>query len=117
MLISTRTTKVYLYREAIDLRKGHDGLSYLVTHQMKLELLSGSIFLFVSKNRKAAKALVWDGTGLILVHKKLERLKFISFANLAEVQEVSSNELALIFEGAKIRLPLSAKKIDVDLQV
>ncbi|MBF0299973.1 MAG: IS66 family insertion sequence element accessory protein TnpB [Oligoflexia bacterium] len=117
MLINSQITKMFLYRTAIDMRKGHNGLSFLVTHKMNLNLLSGSVFLFISKNRKSAKALLWDGTGLVLIHKKIERIKFMSFSDLQEIQEVSVNELALIFEGAKIKLPLSAKKIEIDLQV
>lgn len=117
MLINTRTTHVFLYQQSIDMRKGHDALSFLVTHKMELNLLSGSVFLFINKNRKSAKAILWDGTGLVLIHKKLEKIKFMSFAGLQENQEVSLNELALIFEGAKVKLPLSAKKIEIDLQV
>ena len=107
MMLNTRTTKVFLHREKVDMRKGHNGLSYLVTYQMNLDLLSGAIFLFVGKDRKSAKALLWVGTGLVLIHKKLEEGKFMSFKNLQEVEEISSNELALIMEGTKINLPLS----------
>jgi hypothetical protein len=37
---------------------------------MDIELLSGGLFLFVAKNRKAVKAIFFDGNGLILLHKK-----------------------------------------------
>jgi len=61
--------------------------------------------------------LIWDGTGLVLVHKKLERGKFMSFHNLHEVQEITSGELALILEGSKLKLPLSKKAVEIDLKV
>ena len=67
-------------------------------------------------NRKSAKALLWDGSGLVLIHKKLEDGKFMSFKNLQEVEEISSNELALIMEGTKIHLPLSRPKLNINLQ-
>ncbi|MBF0297379.1 MAG: IS66 family insertion sequence element accessory protein TnpB [Oligoflexia bacterium] len=63
MMLNTRTTKVIIYREKVDMRKGHHGLSYLVSYSMNLDLLSGAIFLFVGRDRKSVKALLWDGTG------------------------------------------------------
>lgn len=117
MHLSTRNTKVFIYRKPVDMRKGHNGLSFMVTHEMGRNLLSGSIFLFVSKSKKSAKALIWDGTGLVLLHKKLEQGKFMSFHKLQEVQEITSGELALILEGSKLQLPLSKKAIEIDLKV
>ena len=117
MNIMTRGTKVFIYRNYCDMRKGHNGLSYLVRHEMNLDLLSGSIFLFVGRNRKSAKALLWDGTGLILIHKKLEEGSFMSFKNLKEVEEISQAELSLILEGTKINLPLSKPQLQIDLKL
>jgi transposase len=116
MMLTARTTKVFIYRNFVDMRKGHNGLSYLVSYEMKLDLLSGAIFLFTGRNRKSAKALLWDGTGLVLVHKKLESGKFMSFKNLQEVEEISSNELSLIMEGTKINLPLSKSQLKIKLE-
>ncbi len=117
MLIDTKNTKIFLYRNYVDMRKGHDALSYLVTHQMNLKLLSGAVFVFVGRNRKVAKAILWDGTGLVLVHKKLEKGKFMHFDHLKETQEISTVELSLILEGNKIKIPLSRNKIHIDLSV
>ena len=93
------------------MRKGHNSLSYLVSHQMDHDLLSGSLFLFVAKNRKSTKAIFFDGNGLIVIHKKLERGRFMSFENLSEVTEINSNELTLILNGGQIPLSKSGKKI------
>ena len=84
---------------------------------MNLDLLSGAIFLFTSKNRKSAKGLLWDGTGLVLIHKKLEEGSFMSFKNLKEIEEVSQAELSLILEGTKISLPLSKPQLKIDLKI
>ena len=108
--------QVFLYRDYVDMRKGHNWLSYLVTHEMNLNLLSGAIFLFAGKNRRSAKALMWDGTGLLLIHKKLEQGKFMSFKNLNKIEEISEIELSLILEGNKIKLPFSKKKGDINLK-
>ena len=78
---------------------------------MDHDLLSGSLFLFVAKNRKSTKAIFFDGNGLIIIHKKLERGRFMSFENLSEVTEINSNELTLILNGGQIPLSKSGKKI------
>ena len=76
---------IYLYPEYVDMRKGHNTLAYIVIQKMDLELLSGALFLFVAKNRKACKAIFFDDNGLILIHKKLESGRFISFENMSDV--------------------------------
>ena len=78
---------------------------------MDLDLLSGALFLFVSKNRKACKAIFFDGNGLVLYHKKLERGHFMSTVSLKNVTQINSNELTLVLNGGMIPLSKSGKKI------
>ena len=104
---------IFLYPEYVDMRKGHNTLSYIVVQKMELELLSGALFLFVAKNRKAVKAIFFDGNGLILIHKKLERGRFMSFMSLQDVTEINSNELQLVLNGGQIPLSKSGKKISI----
>ena len=102
---------IFLYPDYVDMRKGHNTLSYIVIQKMNLELLSGALFIFVAKNRKACKAIFFDGNGLILIHKKLERGRFMSFDNLSLVTEINSNEFNLILNGGMIPLSKSGEKI------
>lgn len=102
---------IYLYPDYVDMRKGHNTLSSLVLHEMNLELLSGALFLFVARDRKACKAIFFDGNGLILIHKKLERGRFMCFNHLKSILEINSNEFSLIFNGAQLPLTKSGKKI------
>ena len=104
---------IFLYYDYVDMRKGHNTLAQVVTHQMNMELISGSLFLFVSKSRKAAKAIFFDGNGVVLIHKKIERGRFMSFDNLKEVTEINSNELSLILNGGQIPLSKSGKKLSL----
>lgn len=104
---------IYLFHDYVDMRKGHNTLSYIVTHKMDHELLSGALFLFVAKNRKAIKAIFYDGNGLIIIHKKLERGRFMSFDKIEEVTEINSNELSLIINGGQIPLSKSGIKISL----
>ena len=110
MIFNIRALKVYLYRDFIDMRKGHDGLYCLIRNELNCDPMNGSIYIFFSRNRRITKSLYWDGTGLVLVHKRLEKGRFMATENLEKVQEITMAELALIFEGTKIKLPLSKKE-------
>jgi transposase len=78
---------------------------------MKRELLTGDLFLFVSHDRKRAKVLYFDGTGLCLLSKRLEKGKFSPLwkRKRAGGLELSLSELSLFIEGSESvgRLPLS----------
>ena len=61
----------------VDFRKGHDGLAAVVQEMLGLDPFSGAAFVFRSKRADRIKLLVWDRTGLVLVHKRLEGGKFV----------------------------------------
>jgi transposase len=71
-----RRVTVYAYAAAVDMRKGFDGLCALVTHGLQRDPLSGDVFLFLSRDRVRTKVLHWDGTGLCVYAKRLERGRF-----------------------------------------
>jgi transposase len=73
---NSRRVKVWAYTSPADLRRGFDGLSALVREELRRDPLSGDLFLFVSRNRIRAKVLHWDGTGLCLYAKRLEKGRF-----------------------------------------
>jgi transposase len=66
VIISARQVEVFAHAEPVDMRKSFDTLAALVKEAIGQNLLNGSLFLFVSKNRKRAKVLYFDGTGLCL---------------------------------------------------
>lgn len=90
-----RGVQVFVHRTPVDMRLGYNGLSGLA--RTGHDLLSGDVFLFVSRDRKRAKALFWDGTGLNLWCKRLERGRF---ADIFLRQEMTVTELRLFFEGS-----------------
>ncbi len=110
MIGSTRRVAVHAYGAAVDMRKSFDALSALVVQQMGQDVLSGDIFLFVSKDRKRAKALLWDGTGLCLYSKRLEQGRFAALwgTDSAPVR-LTVSELSLFLEGSQLagKVPLS----------
>ena len=93
------------------MRCGHNFLSGLITHTLKEDLLSGALFIFINKNRKSLKAIYWDGNGVVLIHKKIERGRFFSVAELQSVTQINGNEFNLIFNGGMIPLSKSGNKI------
>jgi transposase len=71
-----RRVTVYAYAQPVDMRKGFDGLSALVTEGLHRDPLNGDVYIVVSRDRVRAKVLHWDGTGLCIYAKRLERGQF-----------------------------------------
>jgi len=100
ILGTSRAVRVFAYPEAVDLRKGYDGLFGLVKQGLGRDPLSGDLFLFVNQRRKGCKVLLWDGTGLCIFQKRLERGRFASpWRDNREVVRMTASELALFIEG------------------
>ena len=69
-------TKIYIAVEPVDMRKGFEGLHGLVRDHLNEDPLSGHLFLFSNRAHTRLKALVWDGSGLWVCAKRLERGSF-----------------------------------------
>jgi transposase len=67
---------VYVALEPVDMRLGAERLGGLVREKMRAEPRSRALFVFVGKRGHSMKILTWDGTGTIVVHKKLDAGKF-----------------------------------------
>ncbi|MBC8548154.1 MAG: IS66 family insertion sequence element accessory protein TnpB [Candidatus Brocadiales bacterium] len=93
------------------MRKGHSSLAMIVTQKTKFEIMNGSLFLFISKNKKIIKGLFFDGSGLVLLHKKLESGRFMSFDASKAAFEVNEDEFQIIFHGGHIPLSRQGKRI------
>ena len=59
----SRALQVWVHTEPTDMRKSFNTLSALVTEEMHREVLSGDLFVFISRDRKRAKVLHFDGQG------------------------------------------------------
>lgn len=111
MIGSTRQVRVYAYTEPTDMRKSFDGLAVLVSAGLRRDPLSGDAYLFVSRDRRRAKVLLWDGTGLCVYAKRLEQGRFTAVWAWrdAEAVPLTMSELQLLLEGTDLvgRWPLS----------
>jgi transposase len=93
-----------------------------VTEAMKRDVLSGDLFLFVSRDRKRTKVLYYDGTGLCLFAKRLDRGHFVAVWKRHARPSglvMTLSELALFIEGSDaVRASLSPPLIRrADLRV
>ena len=92
-------TKIYLAVDAVDMRKGFDGLYGLVRDQLGQDPLSGYLFLFSNRTRTRLKALVWDGSGLWVCAKRLEKGRFRWPGGNARSVTMRPEELAMLVNG------------------
>ena len=73
MIALNRRTKIFVCREATDMRSSYDSLVIRAKEVLKKDPMSGHLFLFVNSRRSSIKALYYDGTGLVIISKRLER--------------------------------------------
>lgn len=97
-------TKIYLAAGTTDMRKGFEGLYGLVRDRLQLEPLSGHVFLFSNAQRNRLKLLFWDGSGLWVCAKRLEKGRFRWPAADSGQHKVvlSHEELALLLGGIEL---------------
>jgi transposase len=94
-------TRIYLAAGATDMRKGFEGLYGLVRDRLLCEPMSGHIFLFTNAQHNRLKLLFWDGSGLWVCAKRLEKGRF-RWPEATEGQAkvvLSHEELALLLGG------------------
>ena len=98
-----RRVPVYAFGAAVDMRKSFDTLSAIVREQVKHDVLDGALYVFVGKDRRRAKVLYWDGTGLCVLAKRLEKGRFAApWDRKKPVLEWTTSELALFLEGSEL---------------
>ncbi len=69
-------TRIYLAAGATDMRKGFEGLYGMARDRLRCDPLSGHVFLFANAQRNRLKLLFWDGSGLWVCAKRLEKGRF-----------------------------------------
>lgn len=99
-----RRVAVYAYGEPTDMRKGFDGLSALVSERLERDPLSGDVYVFLSRDRVRTKVLHFDGTGLCIYAKRLERGRFASLWRDGSRDPITLtvSELDLFLDGCTI---------------
>jgi transposase len=100
------------------MRRSFDTLSRVVHQEMARTVVEGDLFLFVSRDRKRAKVLYFDGTGICLFAKRMSRAQFPAPWKMKR-ETLTLSELALFIEGAEaVRSQLSPAVLrKVDLKI
>ena len=73
---SNALPEVFLHRDAVDMRKGANGLAAIVQEEMGKFPGSGEVFVFCSRTRDKIKLLTWEVNGFVIWYKRLEKQRF-----------------------------------------
>jgi len=103
MLSPGPATKIYLAAGATDMRKSFNGLYALVAGTLEADPLSGHLFVFCNRRRDRIKILCFDGSGLWVCAKRLEKGTFAWPEGGEGAIELSQNQLNLLPGGLDLK--------------
>lgn len=104
MLHLSTSLRYFYYNGFADMRKGAYSLSGLVRNEMNRDVLSGDVFIFISKRGNKIKLLQWDTDGFALYEKRLERGSFERpKENTAGHFSISAQQLQYILQGIVLK--------------
>ncbi len=105
-MIELRTgTRIWIAAGVTDMRRGFDGLSAQVQTVLEQQPFSGHVFVFRGRRGDIVKLLWWDGDGLCLFSKRLERGRFIWPKAESGTVSLSRAQLSMLLEGIDWRRP------------
>ena len=104
MLTLTSQSKIFVYTEAADMRRGVNGLSGIVRSELSGDPVDGSLYVFINKRRDRLKILHFDGGGFWVYYRVLEAGTFESLARPQDAQCITmdSTELSMLLSGVSL---------------
>jgi transposase len=99
MIAAVAGAKVLVATKPVDFRRGADSLAAVVREQLHRDPFCGTIFIFRSKRADRLKILVWDGSGLVLLWKRLEEGAFRWPPISDGVMRLTTSQLAALVDG------------------
>lgn len=99
MMAFSGTARIFLCNTPVDLRKGFEGLSFLVEYFFEETITSGAYFVFINRYRDMMKVLYWDGDGLAIWQKRLERGLFKKQEQSGKIME--RRRFLMMLEGVE----------------
>lgn len=106
-------TRVWLVAGHTDMRKGFDGLLALVQEAIGADPFSGHVFVFRGRRGDLVKLLWWDGDGVCLLAKRLERGRFVWPQATCGSITLTTAQLSMLLEGIDWRRPERTWKPDL----
>ena len=91
--------RVLIATKPVDFRKGVEGLAALVRETLREDPFSGVVVVFRSKRADRLKIVTWDGSGLVLVWKRLEHNAFRWPPITDGIMRLSPAQMAALFDG------------------
>ncbi|MDF2097527.1 IS66 family insertion sequence element accessory protein TnpB, partial [Aquibaculum arenosum] len=99
MIVPGQRLPIVIAVKPVDFRRGHDGLAATVQNELGLDPYSGLTVVFRSKRGDRIKILVWDGSGLVMIYKRLEAGEFV-WPRISEgVMRLSRAQYEALVEG------------------
>ena len=99
MIAPPAGVRVLVATRPVDFRKGMDGLAAVVKEHLGRDPFSGTVYVFRAKRADRIKLLYWDGGGVVLVTKRLEKAQFKWPRIMDGVMRLSPAQLAALLEG------------------
>ena len=88
--------EIYIALEPIDMRFSFDRLSGIAKEQVGYEARSGALFVFFGRRRDALKVLFFDGSGMCIFYKRLDRGTFqVPAATSSSARHIEVDDVAL----------------------
>ena len=108
---ATGFKKIYIATGFTDLRRGIDGLAYIIKYNFQLDPFDkDTLFLFCGRKTDRIKGLLWEGDGFLLLYKRLGLLSIIYYLLVLPYEIcLCCNSSALCFEASE-RCPLIYKR-------
>ncbi|MGH9487152.1 MAG: IS66 family insertion sequence element accessory protein TnpB [Terriglobales bacterium] len=98
-------TRIWIVAGLTDLRRGFTGLSAMVQTALEQDPFSGHVFVFRGRRGDLVKLLWWDGDGLCLLAKRLERGRFVWPRAESGTVALTRAQLSMLLEGIDWRRP------------
>lgn len=105
--------RIWLVAGATDMRRGFDGLAALVAQHLNQDPFSGQVFAFRGWRGHLLKLLFWDGQGLVLYAKRLDRGHFVWPVTGSGVVSLTPAQLSMLTEGIDWRAPARTARPDL----
>jgi transposase len=103
VLSFSTATRIYLVAGVTDMRKSYNGLAAIVEHHLVQDPLSGHVYIFCNRRRDRVKLLLWDGSGLWVCAKRLEKGTFAWPRSNEKAVQLTGEELTLLVGGIDLR--------------
>ena len=117
MISFNRLTKIFVCKDPTDMRASYDTLFSKVKGVLNKDPFSGHLFVFINKHRSSIKCLFYDGTGFVIISKRMEDGLFSKINPMFKGKIIlTAAEFALYFEGSDLQKRFIESPREIDLK-